>query len=119
MLISSGPLTLQQQGTSVRILLKLKSDENILSSVWNMDLRKTKVLPPEEGHAALRGHSFSQQRFSRPRWSVQQDSSPVQTQRQELRMLQRKLDRVQDVFLHLLQTSNILPAHIRDLFTWR
>lgn len=72
---------------------------------------------PEEGHGALSSHSFGQQGFSCPWWTVQQDSGPVQTQRQELWTLQRKLDCVQDLFLHLLQTSDIVPVHIRDLFT--
>lgn len=78
-----------------------------------------KVFLPEEGHGALGRHSFGEQSLSCSWWSVQQDSGPVQTQRQELWTLQRKLDRVQDLLLHLLQPSDIVPAHIRDLFTCR
>lgn len=70
---------------------------------------------PEEGHGALCGHGFGQQGLSSPWWSIQQDSCTIQAQRQELWTLQRKLHSVQDLLLHVLQTSNILPTHVRDL----
>lgn len=74
---------------------------------------------PEEGQGTLCGHGFGQQGLSCPRWSVQQDPGPVQAQRQKLWMLQWKLNRVQDLLLHKLQASDILPVHVRDLWEQR
>lgn len=105
MLISSGPLTLRKNSSLVLFFTEDHVEEG--------------GVLPQEGHGALGGHGFSQQGFPRSWRSVQQDSGPVQTQRQELWMLQRKLDRVQDVLLGLLQASDVLPAHSRNLLGHR
>lgn len=72
---------------------------------------------PEEGHGALCGHGLGQQGLAGAGWSVQQDSGPVQTQRQQLGALQRKLNRIEDLLLHLVEASNVLPGHTGDLHT--
>lgn len=127
MLMSSGPLTLkhrqQVQLWSHRTGTREKNCcPGDRTTDWTVQSEHSdqwcmKVFLPEEGHGALGRHSFGEQSLSCSWWSVQQDSGPVQTQRQEFWTLQRKLDRVQDLLLHLLQPSDIVPAHIRDLFT--
>lgn len=126
MLMSSGPLTLKDRSNSVSEHLAISANLSkhmlILFSVTPFcpfPSYEVELSLPEESHGALSSHSFGQQSLSRPRWSTQQDPSPVQIQRQELRTLQRKLNRVQDLLLHMLETADILPAHIRYLLTTR
>lgn len=72
---------------------------------------------PEEGHSTLSGHSFGQQGLASARGSVKQQAGAGQTQSGQLRALQGQQNSVQDVLLHLLQATHVLPAHRRDLHT--
>lgn len=72
---------------------------------------------PEEGHPALGGHGFGQQGLAGAGGSVEQQAGPGQTQSGQLGALQGQLHSVQDVLLHLLQATHVLPAHCRDLHT--
>ena len=71
--------------------------------------------PPEEGEAALRGHCLSQEGFARARGPVEQKAGAPQAQAEQLRVLQRKLNRLQNLLLHLLQPAHIVPGHRGDL----
>lgn len=71
--------------------------------------------PPEEGHGALSGHSFGQQSLAGAWRPIKQQTRASQAQWEQLWMLQRELDGVQDLLFDLLQTAHILPLHWRDL----
>lgn len=70
---------------------------------------------PQEGQRAFRGHCLGQEGFASARRPIEQQARSLEAQGSQLRMLQRELDGVQDVLLHLLEPPNILPSHRGDL----
>mmetsp|Transcript_27468 Transcript_27468/g.69318 ORF Transcript_27468/g.69318 Transcript_27468/m.69318 type:complete len:314 (-) Transcript_27468:1522-2463(-) len=67
----------------------------------------------EERKATLGGHRLGKQRLAGTRGAKQKHPGPsLHARRKQLRVLQRQLNRVQDVLFDLLQTPNVTPLHI-------